>query len=245
VATIDHVGLRVSDLDASLALFDECFELLAFAGRRFDGDGFYEWGDFVIAAADDARPRTSGAHVGFTAGSRRQVDSWWQALTFAGHSDDGGPGLRPEYEPGYYGAFIRDPDGNSLEAVHSDGTTRQTGAVDHVWIRVSDLAASKRFYAAVGEATGAHVRDHVDRLQLATDNSSLSVLEGPVTLNLHLAIGVGDAETVRAFHRAGLEAGGLDNGAPGERAQYHSGYYAAYLLDPDGNNIEAVWHNRS
>jgi predicted lactoylglutathione lyase len=57
-------------------------------------------------------------------------------------------------------------------------------------------------------------------------------------------VGVDDAETVQAFHGAGLEAGGRDNGRPGERPEYHPGYYGAYVLDPDGNNIEAVWHNR-
>lgn len=117
MATIDHVTVRVSRLDAARELFTESFELLAFAGRRFDGDGFHEWSDFSIAAADDARPATTGLHVGFAAISRWQVDSWWQALTYAGHFDDGSPGPRPEYGPTYYGAFIRDSDGNNVEAV--------------------------------------------------------------------------------------------------------------------------------
>jgi catechol 2,3-dioxygenase-like lactoylglutathione lyase family enzyme len=66
-----------------------------------------------------------------------------------------------------------------------------------------------------------------------------------VTEGLHLALGVADEAAVQAFHAAGLEAGGVDNGAPSERPVYHAGYYAAYLRDPDGNNIEAVWHNRA
>jgi catechol 2,3-dioxygenase-like lactoylglutathione lyase family enzyme len=244
VATIDHVTIRVGRLDAALELFTESFELLGFTGRRFDGDGFHEWNDFSIAAADDAHPPTTGLHVGFTASSREQVDSWWQALVFAGHFDDGSPGPRPEYAPTYYGAFIRDSDGNSLEAVNHDRSDQDTGVIDHLWIRVTDVAASKRFYAAVAGATGAGVRDRVDRLQVRTDSGSFTVLEGPTTRTAHLAIGVGDEETVRAFHRAGLAAGGRDNGAPGERPEYHAGYYGAYLLDPDGNNVEAVWHRR-
>src|SRR5262249_55424320 len=219
-------------------------DLLGFAGRRYDGDGFHEWNDFSIAAADDKHPPTTGLHVGFAAGSREQVDSWWQALVFAGHFDDGSPGPRPEYAPAHHRALIRDPGGNSLEAVQHEGTDPATGVIDHLWLRATDFEASKRFYAAVAEATGAGVRDRVDRLQLRTDSGTLTVLEGPPTRNAHLAIGVGDEETVRAFHRAGLAAGGRDNGAPGERPEYHAGYYGAYLLDPDGNNVEAVWHNR-
>jgi catechol 2,3-dioxygenase-like lactoylglutathione lyase family enzyme len=244
VATIDHVTLRVGHLEAALELFSESFELLGFAGRRFDGVGFHEWNDFSIAAADDAHPPTTGLHVGFAAASRAQVDAWWQALTYAGRFDDGPPGPRPEYGPTYYGAFSSDADGNSIEAVHHDTTDQETGVIDHLWIRVADVAASKGFYGAVAEAAGAGVRDRADRLQVLTDSGTFTVLEGTPTRNAHLAIGVGDDETVRAFHRAGLAAGGRDNGAPGERPEYHAGYYGAYLLDPDGNNVEAVWHNR-
>jgi catechol 2,3-dioxygenase-like lactoylglutathione lyase family enzyme len=110
---------------------------------------------------------------------------------------------------------------------------------------VSDPAATKRFYATIAEATGARVRESDDRLQVITESGTFSLLAGRPTRNLHLALGVGDAETVRAFHHAGLLAGGRDNGGPGERPEYHPGYYGAYLLDPDGNNVEAVWHNRS
>jgi predicted lactoylglutathione lyase len=62
---------------------------------------------------------------------------------------------------------------------------------------------------------------------------------------MHLAFAADTREQVVAFHAGGLAAGGRDNGAPGERPQYHPGYYAAFLLDPDGNNVEAVLHERS
>jgi predicted lactoylglutathione lyase len=62
---------------------------------------------------------------------------------------------------------------------------------------------------------------------------------------VHLAFQAEDADAVKRFHTAGLAAGGRDNGAPGERAEYHRGYYGAFLLDPDGNNVEAVWHGPS
>src|SRR4051794_20541914 len=110
---IDHVTLRTDDLDASLTLFEQVFHLLRFDGTPSHGEGFHEWNDFSIAQADAEHPATRGLHVGFRAQSRAQVDEWWQALTRAGHPDDGAPGLRPQYSPDYYGAFILDADGNS------------------------------------------------------------------------------------------------------------------------------------
>jgi len=112
--------------------------------------------------------------------------------------------------------------------------------IDHVHLRVADLAASKRFYRAVFEAIGrldAYVEDehHFQADELWVDRA-----DGPVS-RVHLAFQAPDRETVQAFHRAALGAGGRDNGGPGERA-YHPGYYGAFAFDPDGNNIEAVFH---
>jgi catechol 2,3-dioxygenase-like lactoylglutathione lyase family enzyme len=74
---------------------------------------------------------------------------------------------------------------------------------------------------------------------------SFSVLSGDhVTEDLHIAFAAPDDQTVDDFHRAATEAGYRDNGTPGERRVYHPGYYSAYVLDPDGNNVELVNHNR-
>ena len=111
--------------------------------------------------------------------------------------------------------------------------------IDHVHIRVRDLEASKRFYGAVLEALGGQLGGEgegyfwADELYVSAD--------GPPTGQLHLAFQARDHEAVQRFHQAALATGGRDNGTPGER-DYHSGYYAAYVLDPDGNNIEAVHH---
>jgi len=241
VAIIDHVTIRVADLGAALELYDRCFDLLAFPGRRADGEHFHEWYDFSIS---DRGPATSGLHVGFAARSREQVDAWWRGMTGAGAPDDGRPGPRPQYDPTYYGAFVRDLDGNSVEAVHHDSADPDTAVIDHLWVRVRDLEPARRFYTAVAPAVEVHVKDRGDSLQLETETGSCTILEGPPTANLHLAFGVADNTTVDAFHAAGLTAGARDNGGPGERPVYHAGYYGAYLLDPDGNNIEAVCHNR-
>ena len=114
--------------------------------------------------------------------------------------------------------------------------------IDHVHLLVRDLEASKRFYRAVLDAIGIPFGGESAGGEAAFWTDELYVSEGePPTTRLHLAFQARDRETVRRFHAAALAAGGRDNGGPGERP-YHPGYYAAYALDPDGNNIEAVHH---
>jgi catechol 2,3-dioxygenase-like lactoylglutathione lyase family enzyme len=239
----DHVTIRVSDRAASERFYATVFEPLGIE-RTYDGASLTEWNDFSLAPADDEHPVTRGMHAGFVAGTRELADEFWRAGTAAGHRDDGAPGLRPEYGDDYYGAFLLDPDGNSAEAVHH-GSLRSGGNVDHVWIRVADVAASKRFYAAIAPYTGMRLgTDAPERAQFAGGGGSLSVVAGTPTEHLHIAFGTAENATVDAFHRAATGAGHRDNGAPGERPEYHAGYYGAFVLDPDGNNVELVCHNR-
>ncbi len=109
---------------------------------------------------------------------------------------------------------------------------------DHVHIRVADLGASRRFYEGALAPLGIEIRGgddwfSADELFVSTD--------GEPTKGLHFAFQAGDEDTVQRFYDAALAAGGRDNGGPGER-KYHPGYYAAFVLDPDGNNVEAVYH---
>ena len=112
--------------------------------------------------------------------------------------------------------------------------------IDHVHLRVSDVQASKRFYRAVFASLGlADVLVEGDGFFYA-DELYVDKADGPIS-RVHLAFQAPDRNVVKAFHEGALSAGGRDNGAPGERS-YHPGYYAAFVLDPDGNNIEAVFH---
>jgi catechol 2,3-dioxygenase-like lactoylglutathione lyase family enzyme len=111
--------------------------------------------------------------------------------------------------------------------------------LDHVHLRVSDVDASKRFYARALAPLGLALTGEGDGW-FAVDELFVSA-DGPPTAGLHIAFQAGDRETVARFHDAALQAGGRDNGSPGERS-YHPGYYAAYVLDPDGTNVEAVYH---
>jgi catechol 2,3-dioxygenase-like lactoylglutathione lyase family enzyme len=112
--------------------------------------------------------------------------------------------------------------------------------VDHVHLRVTDVESSKRFYRAVLVALGLPEIMAEGKGWFQADELFVDRADGPIS-RVHLAFQARDPATVDAFHRAALAAGGRDNGAPGER-KYHPGYYAAFALDPDGNNIEAVCH---
>jgi len=120
--------------------------------------------------------------------------------------------------------------------------------IDHLQLVVADLAASRRFYEALFEVLEIPIGGSADT-HFWYDELFVSSPDGPESLGKltgrhHLAFQAKDRVTVDAFYRAGLAAGGKDNGAPGER-DYHPGYYAAFLLDPDGNNIEAVFHGEA
>ena len=112
--------------------------------------------------------------------------------------------------------------------------------IDHVHLRVSDLGESKRFYLAVLEALGMRGGFGEGDGFFYADELFVDVAEGKPS-HVHLAFQAKDAATVKSFYEAALRAGGRDNGSPGPR-KYHTKYFGAFVLDPDGNNIEAVWH---
>ena len=240
----DHVTIRVSDRPTAERFYETVLRTLGIE-QTYGDDDFAEWDDFSLGQADGGNAPTRRLHIGFAAPSREHVDEFWRAGTAAGYESDGEPGLRPQYSDDYYGAFLLDPDGNSVEAVHH-GSLRDGGNVDHLWIRVSDVEAATRFYETVGPAAGFRVgSESAERTQFACVSGSFSVVAGEQpTENVHLAFTATDDETVDRFHREATAAGYHDNGAPGERAVYHEGYYAAFVLDPDGNNVEVVNHNR-
>jgi catechol 2,3-dioxygenase-like lactoylglutathione lyase family enzyme len=238
----DHVTIRASDRAASKRFYDAVLPVLGIE-REAEDDDYLEWGDFSVAETTPENPVTRRLHIGFHARSRELVDAFWRAGVDAGYESDGEPGERPQYTPSYYGGFLLDPDGNSVEAVHHEEPRRAT--IDHLWLRVADLDASRRFYETIAPQSRFALSDEADdRYTFTGPDGSFSVVRGEPTENLHLAFPAEDDETVQAFHRLALDAGYRDNGAPGERPVYHPGYYGAFVLDPDGNNVEVVNHNR-
>jgi catechol 2,3-dioxygenase-like lactoylglutathione lyase family enzyme len=121
--------------------------------------------------------------------------------------------------------------------------------IDHIGLVVRDLDASRRFYDAVFKALeiplGGAGDDSFWFDEFFVSSADSPAAAGRLTGYHHVAFQAENRAAVDAFYKAGLAAGGKDNGAPGERAHYHPGYYAAFLFDPDGNNIEAVYHGEA
>lgn len=115
--------------------------------------------------------------------------------------------------------------------------------IDHVHLIASDLTVSRRFYEAALAALGRRVegegKGYFWSEELFVSGDAMATTGGS---HVHLAFQAPDRATVDRFHAAALAAGGRDHGAPGLRPQYHPGYYGAFVIDPDGNNIEAVFH---
>ena len=120
--------------------------------------------------------------------------------------------------------------------------------IDHIQLVVRDLSASKAFYAAIFDVLNVPMGGAGDGFfwadELFVSTAESEAAQGILTGRHHLAFQAQDQAMVDAFYNAALVHGGKDNGAPGERP-YHPGYYAAFVLDPDGNNIEAVFHGKA
>ncbi len=117
---------------------------------------------------------------------------------------------------------------------------------DHVVFGVSNYEASKRFFLAALAPLGVTVVSEgplgMEMSRPGQETSLCLRRDGQPAAHLHLAFTAENRQQVRDFHRAALEAGGLDHGAPGLRPQYHPHYYAAFVIGPDGHNVELVCH---
>ena len=122
--------------------------------------------------------------------------------------------------------------------------------LDHIGLSVTDLTRSRSFYEAALAPLGIEVLLEIGadttggdaHVGFGATRPQFWVGTGPSPSRAHVAFAAGSRASVRAFHAAALAAGGRDNGAPGLRPHYHADYYGAFVLDPDGNNVEAVCH---
>lgn len=180
----DHVTIRVSDLEASRRFYETAL-------------GGVPEGLSLAAAGGDHRV-TRHLHVAFAAGSRADVDAFWQRGVDAGYTSDGEPGLRSQYDPNYYGAFLLDPDRNSVESCCG---FRAPGGhpIDHLWIGVRDLDASRSFWEAADHRLGLEIADHEGHFHLAGRSRSFALLHDgrPPTEHLQLAFPASEAFLLR------------------------------------------------
>jgi catechol 2,3-dioxygenase-like lactoylglutathione lyase family enzyme len=238
----DHVTLRVPDLEVATRAFMPVLDQLEIE-QTTRTPSFSVWGNFALTQTDADHPIARRVHIAFIAATPAHVERFAQAGIDAGFADDGPAGPRPQYGDDYYAASLKDAAGNSFAAVHYDGE-RPRGNIDLVAIYVDDVAASTAFYSTVSAAAGLAIRRQtVDRATFAVGASdgSFLVIAGEPTQNVHVAFS-GDDDDVGRFHAYAVAAGYRSNGEPGERPRYHDGYYAAFVLDPDDNNIEVVNH---
>jgi catechol 2,3-dioxygenase-like lactoylglutathione lyase family enzyme len=178
----DSVVIRASDVDASHRFYET---VLAAIG--IDAGG---WREFDVQPAGSAnRGVTRGLHIAFVTRSRNQVDAFWQAGVDGGYPSDGEPGPRPVYSPDYYGGFLLDPEGNSVEAVYLGFEREGPAVIDHLWIRVANLEDARRFWSETAPVIGLTIYgERPERFHLRDGSRTFAIVhdERPVTENLEL-----------------------------------------------------------
>ncbi len=258
---LSHLTLGTNDPARARAFYDPTLAELGldcvdggdvyFAYGASAESGFRLW----IAPPFDRLPATwgNGTHLALLARDQAAVDAFHAAALAHGGYDEGAPGPREHYAPDYYGAYVRDPDGNKLQAVcFGDGRSTVPGeaAVSHVTLGINDVARAREFYGPVlatldfeclreHDRGARYGRQAIDLPWLSTvrpfDGRPASWGNGT-----HVAFLAPSRAAVDAFHATATALGGMDEGAPGLRPQYKEHYYGAYVRDLDGNKLQAV-----
>ena len=243
VAVFDHVGIRVSDQAASEAAYDALFATLGVEKVHSD-DELAEWdNDFDISPTDPEHPVTRNLHIAFWAPSEDEVQRFWDAGRAAGCATTARPGRGRSTGPTTTAGSCSIPTATASRRYGGpaaparedrppvDPRRRPAG---HEALLLDDRAARR----------GSSWRRRARPRPVPLPRRHVLVRPGEPTIGLHLAFRRRDNATVDEFHRVAIDAGYLGNGEPGERPVYHPGYYGAFVLDPDGTNVEAVNHNR-
>ena len=257
-----HFVFGSAEPAAAEEFYDAVLPVLGFR-RLGGGRGAVAYGHerglprIVVCRPAGGRPfqRGNGYHVAFHAADEETVRRFHAAALAAGGSDEGGPGLRPHYAPDYYGAYLRDPDGNKLQAV-TYLAGRKAGAggdvVSHITLGSENLARAGAFYQGLLAPLGlarlpAEETDGEDRAfghagcalpvvfpqrtfdgrPAAPSHGSYAVLRAP------------SREAVVAFHRAGLSLGGCELAPPADCADAGPAGFGAGIADPEGNAVYA------
>ncbi len=260
-----HFTLGSNDLKRSeefyrKALFEIEYVLIdakAAQGYIMFGRKDHDYPHLFISRPFDDLPATwsNGFHIAFHVETQEMVDRFYHSALEAGGIDDGGPGIRSYYAEDYYAAYVRDPDGNKLQAVYysSGRTCGRTGSdISHITIGHNNLSQATQFYTAV-----LGVLDIVNIPQEGDETScgfgylgmALPIIyvqkpfdNRPATWGngTHVALHAKTRKQVELFYAEALKNGGTDEGAPGLRKHYSNHYFAAYVRDPFGNKLQAV-----
>ena len=237
----DHVTLRVADLDASRRFYDTVLGVL---GLKNDEPEYPEWGDFSIAA--DGQPLTQHLHIAFFAPSHELVDAFHRAGVEAGYPTTAPPARARSTARTTTAASCATPTATASRPSTSEGAQDRGRSTTSGCGRATSPPHGASTRRSRRSSSSSVRDDSPDHVQIVSDGVSFSFVTGePATEHVHIAFSAATTTAVDAFHAAATEAGYRDNGAPGERPIYHPGYYGAFVLDPDGHNIEAVNHNRT
>ena len=210
-----------------------------------------------VCRPTDGLPATwsNGFHIAYTVSDTVSVDRFFETALSRGGYDEGGPGFRPQYAADYYSAYVRDPDGNKLQAVcYADGQSAGAtgGVVSHIAIGLVDLERERAFYGAVlGELGIVELPEECD---YESSGYGLAGCQLPVVYvqptfdgrpatwgnGTHIAFRTDSRDAVDRFHAAALSNGGSCDGAPGLRPNYSLNYYGTYVRDAVGNKLQAV-----
>lgn len=260
-----HFTLGTNDLEKAKTFYSALMETLGLALLESSqehrylmlGPSDHRFPHLFICLPFDNLPATwaNGYHIAFHATDTETVDQFHATALAEGGLDEGAPGLRPEYAADYYGAYVRDPDGNKLQAVcytagRSAGATGDV--ISHITIGHADFGRDRAFYDAVLETLGI--------VELPEEGDAESVGYGHPGVELpvlylqptfdgrpatwgngtHTAFAAPSRDAVDRFHAAALSRGGTCEGPPGPRPQYSANYYGAYVRDLVGNKLQAV-----
>ena len=239
---IDHTAVNVTDLEAAKAFYSEALEPLGY-------ELFFEFGEFVGfnepnggALGVVRRDPVGSAHVAFKCADHATVDAFYEAAMAAGGKDNGSPGLRTLLPR----ALLRGVRPRRRRQQHRGRLPGPAVTVAHVAVNVSDWERAKRFYVEVLGPLGYRaVYEEQGALAYFADADGLDFGIGrrdPVG-GAHVAFDCPDRETVDRSTTRHSRRRRTGQRAAGHPAQYDANYYAAYVLDPDGNNIEAVCHH--
>lgn len=260
-----HFTLGTDDLERAQSFYTS---VLATLGQSLletaPDEGYLMYGPpdrghphLFISRPFDGLPATwsNGFHIAYRVLDTAAVERFFEAALAHGGYDEGEPGMRPQYSADYYGAYVRDPDGNKLQAVCYTGG-RRAGAtgdiVSHITLGLADLDRERSFYSAVLGALG--IVELPEESDEESSGYGIVGYELPVVYvqptfdgrpatwgnGTHTAFAADSRDAVDRFHAAALAYGGTCDGPPGLRLNYSPNYYAAYVRDPVGNKLQAV-----
>lgn len=207
---------------------------------------------------------SNGFHIAFHAQTTTAVDAFHAAAIANGGSDDGPPGLRTHYNDDYYAAYVRDPDGNKLQAVHYQNgrDPGHTGdVVSHITLGVHEFERDRAFYSDILGEIGYVERPDQSGTHDGSQDTAFGFEDGDLPLvyiqspfdgrpatwgnGIHTAFHAPSRHAVDRFHALALQHGGVCEGPPGLRPHYSANYYGAYVRDLVGNKLQAVYRGEA